>query len=143
MPRRLAPLFGRKGDVKLAHRRCKIRRCDHGYQACQLDQDTVWIDEVLTFGVGTAAYYIVVEADGGCGQGRPLLAGKRLVLATGLRGRRALVGIGPEYDFQSPFDRALPGGRRSSFLVEEVQRGFLHGLGRLLGRLHEIGNGSQ
>ena len=50
-------VFGLKGDVKMAHRRCKIRREDHGFQACQLREDTVWLNEVGTFGVGTAAYW--------------------------------------------------------------------------------------
>ena len=50
-------VFCLKGDVKMAHRRCKVREEDHGYQACQLGPDTLWLNLVGTFGVGTAAYW--------------------------------------------------------------------------------------
>ena len=80
-------VFGLKGDVKMAHRRCKIRREDHGFQACQLREDTVWLNEVRTFGVGTAAYILVVASHGSSSAGVLVPSWSGLGLAAGLRGR--------------------------------------------------------
>eukprot|EP00973_Karenia_brevis_P005004 689319-Karenia_brevis.AAC.1 len=49
--------FGLKADVSKAHRRVRVRRRDHGYQACQLEDGKVWLNEVGTFGVGSAGYW--------------------------------------------------------------------------------------
>ena len=49
--------FGLTGDVKKAHRRCRIRRQDQGYQACRIRDGSVWINGVGTFGIGSAAYW--------------------------------------------------------------------------------------
>ena len=51
--------FVLKGDVKAAHRRYKVPREDHGYQACSLDADSdfLFLNEVGTFGIASAAYW--------------------------------------------------------------------------------------
>ena len=45
------------GDVSKAHRHCRVRRSDHGFQACRLRASQVWFNEVGTFGIGSAAYW--------------------------------------------------------------------------------------
>jgi hypothetical protein len=50
-------LLGLKGDVSKAHRRCRVREQDHCYQVCQLRPETLWLNLVGTFGVGTASYW--------------------------------------------------------------------------------------
>ena len=50
------------GDVGKAHRRVKIRQEDWAWQACSLDEctadgDTVYLNKVGTFGIGSAAYW--------------------------------------------------------------------------------------
>jgi hypothetical protein len=49
--------FGLVGDVSKAHRRCRVRRIDHGFQACRLRAGQVWLNEVGTFGIVSAAYW--------------------------------------------------------------------------------------
>ena len=49
--------FGLKADISKAHRRVKVRRQDVGLQACQLRPDTVWLNLVGTFGIGSASYW--------------------------------------------------------------------------------------
>ena len=49
--------FALKEDVGAAHRRCLIERKDHGLQACQVEEEEVWMNEVGTFGIGSAAYW--------------------------------------------------------------------------------------
>ena len=49
--------FALKGDVGGAHRRVLTRREDHGRQACQLRPGRVWLNQVGTFGIGSAAYW--------------------------------------------------------------------------------------
>ena len=52
------PHFLLKGDVSKAHRRVRVCRRDWGLQACRLlDDDTVWLNTVGTFGIGSAGYY--------------------------------------------------------------------------------------
>ena len=50
--------FSLKGDVRSAHRRVKNRRKDHGRQACQLKPPYLWLNQVGTFGIGSAAYWL-------------------------------------------------------------------------------------
>ena len=49
--------FGILGDVSKAHRRVKIAERDWGYQACQLDEDTIWVNKVGTYGMTSASYW--------------------------------------------------------------------------------------
>ena len=49
--------FALLGDVSKAHRRIKVREADWGYQACQLCPETVWLNTVGTYGMGSAAYW--------------------------------------------------------------------------------------
>ena len=52
------PHFLLKGDVSKAHRRVRVCRRDWGLQACRLlDDDTVWLNTVGTFGIGSAGYF--------------------------------------------------------------------------------------
>ena len=44
--------FSILGDVSKAHRRIKIRESGWGYQACQLEPGTVWLNKVGTYGMG-------------------------------------------------------------------------------------------
>ena len=46
-----------KAHVFEAHRRVAVKRCDHGWQCCRLAPDKLWINEVGTFGVGSASYW--------------------------------------------------------------------------------------
>eukprot|EP00973_Karenia_brevis_P007456 1008229-Karenia_brevis.AAC.1 len=50
--------FGLKADVSKAHRRVKIARCDHGHTACQTRPGYVWLNQVGTFGLGSAGYWL-------------------------------------------------------------------------------------
>jgi len=46
------------GDFSKAHRRVKVRRADHGLQACALeDPQEVWLNRVGTFGIASAGYW--------------------------------------------------------------------------------------
>ena len=49
--------FGILGDVSKAHRRIKVREQDWGYQACQLEPGSIWVNKVGTYGMGSAAYW--------------------------------------------------------------------------------------
>ena len=49
--------FGLSGDVQKAHRIPRTKRECQGLQVCQLGPDEFWINEVGTFGVGSAAYW--------------------------------------------------------------------------------------
>ena len=46
-------------DIRKAHRRVKHRECDWGLLACRVTDtsDTVWINRVGTFGIGSIAYW--------------------------------------------------------------------------------------
>ncbi|CAE8726071.1 unnamed protein product [Polarella glacialis] len=57
-------VFGLTGDVRRAHRLPRVRRAEWGLQACKLSGDTVWLNEVGTFGMGPAAYHWAREASG-------------------------------------------------------------------------------
>ena len=52
-----AKLMAFRGDVSKAHRRVKIRPSDWCYQACRLDEKTIWLNTVGTYGLGSAAYW--------------------------------------------------------------------------------------
>ena len=52
-----AKSFAILGDVSKAHRRIKVKEADWGYQACQLDPGSVWLNKVGTYGMSPAAYY--------------------------------------------------------------------------------------
>ena len=56
--------FGLVGDVSRAHRLPRVMRQEWGLQACQLRPGTVWLNEVGTFGVGSAGYHWAREAAG-------------------------------------------------------------------------------
>ena len=49
--------FGVLGDVSKAHRRIKIAERDWGYQACQLEDSTIWVNKVGTYGMTSASYW--------------------------------------------------------------------------------------
>ena len=49
--------FVLKSDASKAHRRFKVVEEDWGYQACSLELPEVWINQVGTFGIATAAYW--------------------------------------------------------------------------------------
>ena len=57
-------VFGLTGDVSRAHRIPRVMRCEWGLQACQLRPDRIWLNEVGTFGVGSAGYHWAREAAG-------------------------------------------------------------------------------
>jgi hypothetical protein len=46
-------------DIRKAHRRVKHRECDWGLMACRVSDssETVWINRVGTFGIGSIAYW--------------------------------------------------------------------------------------
>ena len=48
-----------RADIKAAHRLVKIRRSDWGFICCRADStsDTVWVNQVGTFGVSSAPYW--------------------------------------------------------------------------------------
>ena len=50
-------VFGLSGDISKAHRLPVIRRKDHGLQLCRLDDSRYWVNQVGTFGIGSAAYW--------------------------------------------------------------------------------------
>ena len=50
-------VFGLKADIKKAHRRCRVRQEDWGFQACKVEEGRTWLNEVGTFGIGSAAYW--------------------------------------------------------------------------------------
>ena len=72
--------FGLKGDIKKAHRRVKIRKCDWGRQACKLREETVWLNVVGTFGVGSASYWWA-RLFGCCARGLALFDVARMAVA--------------------------------------------------------------
>ena len=45
------------GDASKAHRRVKIKPEEWGFQACRVDEDTVWVNCVGTFGMSSASYW--------------------------------------------------------------------------------------
>ena len=51
------PCFTLKGDASKAHRRVKVRQKDWRYQGCRLEPDSVWLNLVGTFGIGSAGYW--------------------------------------------------------------------------------------
>ncbi|CAE8623549.1 unnamed protein product [Polarella glacialis] len=57
-------VFGLTGDVKRAHRLPRVWQAEWGLQACKLSGDTVWLNEVGTFGMGPAAYHWARESGG-------------------------------------------------------------------------------
>jgi hypothetical protein len=57
-------VFGLTGDVKRAHRLPRVWQAEWGLQACKLSGDTVWLNEVGTFGMGPAAYHWARESSG-------------------------------------------------------------------------------
>ena len=50
-------VFGLKADVSKAHRRVWVARQDHGLQACKTSPGRIWLNQVGTFGVGSAGYW--------------------------------------------------------------------------------------
>ena len=56
--------FGLVGDVSRAHRLPRVMRKEWGLQACQLRPGKLWLNEVGTFGVGSAGYHWAREAAG-------------------------------------------------------------------------------
>ena len=57
-------VFGLVGDVSRAHRLPRVMRREWGLQACQLRPGKVWLNEVGTFGVGSAGYHWARESAG-------------------------------------------------------------------------------
>ncbi|CAE8676146.1 unnamed protein product [Polarella glacialis] len=57
-------VFGLTGDVKRARRLPRVWQAEWGLQACKLSGDTVWLNEVGTFGMGPAAYHWARESGG-------------------------------------------------------------------------------
>ena len=49
--------FGLVADVAKAHRRFRVLERDWGMVACRLRSDTVWLNEVGTFGIGSSNYW--------------------------------------------------------------------------------------
>jgi len=49
--------FALLGDASKAHRRIKVLPADWGFQACRLDEGSVWLNKVGTYGVSSAGYY--------------------------------------------------------------------------------------
>ena len=50
-------VFMLMGDASKAHRRIKIREADWGYQGCRTRKGRVWLNQVGTYGFGSAAYW--------------------------------------------------------------------------------------
>eukprot|EP00969_Alexandrium_andersonii_P124005 5480118-Alexandrium_andersonii.AAC.1 len=49
--------FALMGDVSKAHRRVKVRRADHCHMVCSLRPGFLWVNQVGSFGLASAAYW--------------------------------------------------------------------------------------